>query len=763
MRVTRGVLSAIAAVLLVFAGQAGPAGATPQTRTAGPFQATFYGNGDSDGISTGEQDWTAQQMDDAAASILSWSGRITNSPGRQVVAHMFWNVLGGGILGQTYGPIYGNGTTSWSYPERIWRDGVTYAGPWASWDGSVVFDIGAGGVSGGWNFGAGPPSPQQIDFRSVVTHEAGHGVGLYATNYYGEGPGDGTWGGCFGTTTDPFEFAGYLGLSRWDKNLIDGTGNRPLSGGMGTPGNFDESSNPAWFTGASATTYYGGNVPVYAPEPYENGSSLSHLDETTFPNALMSPQIAPGEMIRQPTRLEWEIMKDLGWSVLTAKTWTKGAGTLSWADAANWGPNGAPDATWDVTLTGAGLAGGDVLNLAGNQTVNLLSIDASTSFTVGGSGGTLMIAKGNLMRTAASAGTQTIARPVALGASAIWDIAGSGQLAVSGAVSGTGFALEKRGAGVLVLSGANIYSGGTSVLGGTLLVNNTTDSGTGTGPVTVGAATLGGTGFINGPVTLTGDSTLTSTAALTINGTLTIQNLANQLAAGTVITTDDVTIDPGAVFIINGTLGGEEGYLIVRGTLMGKGTINKICVLDGGTLSPGEPSTIKTTAQVRAAAAPKNFSFEIGAASPNYASPSNSVNDVIRLTDAATPFADATGSAPATFSADTVIDVYFLWSDPALGEYKAEFFAATDYSAAVAGATYQYWRLDPRGSRYHNGNFYSPLDESLVDWSVVHETATFGGQAASGFITEFTVVPEPATLALVLMGVAGTLLRRRRR
>jgi autotransporter-associated beta strand protein len=326
---------------------------------------------------------------------------------------------------------------------------------------------------------------------------------------------------------------------------------------------------------------------------------------------------------------------------------------------------------------------------------------------------------------------------------------------------GAGTMLIKDGTGTLVIAGANTSAGGITVSEGTLLANNTTGSATGTGPVTVGAATLGGTGFINGPVTLTGDATLTSTGTLTIYNTLTVQGLANQLASGTVNTSSDVTISSGAVFIINGTLGGDTGELIIYGTLMGKGTINKSCVIEaGGVLSPGEPSTIKGMSHMVVGGGPQTLAFEIGAASPNYASPSNSLNDLVRLTSAAAPFADATGGA-AVFGADTVIDVYFLWSDPALGEYKAEFFAATDFSDAIAEATYQYWRLDPRGSRFHNGNLYSPLDPALVDWSVVLETATFDGTPASGYITEFTVVPEPASAALFIAGLACTLLRRR--
>jgi alkaline phosphatase len=331
----------------------------------------------------------------------------------------------------------------------------------------------------------------------------------------------------------------------------------------------------------------------------------------------------------------------------------------------------------------------------------------------------------------------------------------------SGSIAGP-CGLTKAGDGMLTLSNSNGYTGGTMVAAGTLLVENTAGSATGSGPVWVGAATLGGTGFINGPVVLTGDSTLAPDDTLTINNTLTVIGLANQISGGTVLTAGDVTIEPGAVFIVNGTLGGDVGSLIIYGTLMGRGTINKNCVIEaGGRLSPGAPSSIQTTAQVCAAAAPQNFSFEIGAAQPNYATPSNSLNDLVRLTSNAAPFTDASGTAPAALTADTVIDVYFLWADPALGEYKAQFFAATDFTDAIAGATFEYWRLDPRGSRLYNGNFYSPLDESLVDWSVVPETADFGGGNVSGYITEFTVVPEPATLGLLIAGFACAFLRRR--
>ena len=521
-------LCRLAAVLLV-CGIVGHAQATPVNMTVGAFDLTFYNNRDSDGESRGRKNWTTQEMDDVAASITVWTGRLTNTPGRQVQVHLFWNSFSSNTLADYSGPSNGDGTTSWTYVEHVWRDGVDYTGPWTSFDCRIRFDIDAAGY--GWNLGSSLPASNKIDFRSVVTHEVGHAVGV-CPSYY---PGTDLWGLCWGTSRDPFASAGYKGLSEWDKDLLDNAGNRPANQATGTPGDFNEEANPVWFTGANAVDYYGGNVPVYAPSTYEAGSSLSHLDESRIPGALMSPYVTVGEAVRQPLRLEWEIMEDMGWSVLNTKTWTKGGSSLSWTNAANWSPDGTPDATWDVLLDGSGLADGDVLDIGGNQSVNLLSIDSTAGFTIGGASGTLTIVKGNLTRSADSSGVQTIARPVALGTSAIWDIAGSGRLAVSGRISGSGFGLEKRGQGTLLLTGANTYTGATNVNAGTLLVNNTSGSGTGSGTVTVNSTgTLGGDGTIGGTVNVLTGGTLApgaSVGTLTVGGDLEFADGGNNWGA----------------------------------------------------------------------------------------------------------------------------------------------------------------------------------------------------------------------------------------
>lgn len=364
----------------------------------------------------------------------------------------------------------------------MWRDGVNYSGRWSAWDARVVFDIGAAGAAGGWNFGPGAPASNQIDFRSVVTHEIGHGVGFVATYYKGFMPPyddeyDDKWGGAFGTESDPYGFAGYQGLSRWDQNLRDAAGNGPSSGGTGTPGNFDECSDPAYFTGANAVACYGGNVPVYAPDPYEDGSSLSHLDDAALPGALMIHATGEGQMKRAPTRLECEILKDLGWSVLTTKTWTKGVSTLHWGDAGNWDPNGLPDESWDVAFTNTGLTSGNVIALDADRTINTLSLNTTVAFTLGETGHTLTLARGDLTRTAGSGGTQILRGIVDVGPGGVWNVGGPGELVVSGIATDPGALLDVKGGAYLTFEGIQDWGAHSTLVVDAGTLNLCTDAG----------------------------------------------------------------------------------------------------------------------------------------------------------------------------------------------------------------------------------------------------------------------------------------------
>jgi len=84
---------------------------------------------------------------------------------------------------------------------------------------------------------------------------------------------------------------------------------------------FDPSSiisDDLFFNGAGARAANGGrNVPIFAPNPFDDGSSYSHQDEATFPagnaNSLMTPQLGRAEAIHSPGPIGMGILRDIGW------------------------------------------------------------------------------------------------------------------------------------------------------------------------------------------------------------------------------------------------------------------------------------------------------------------------------------------------------------------------------------------------------------------------------------------------------------------
>jgi hypothetical protein len=280
-------------VICITSGLLACAHATPVLYTSGPFNCTFYNTGDSDGTQTSTQDWTSTQIQDVLSSTLVWSQFLKNTPSRSLEMHLFWTNYAGLTLGGSYNPYVARSGSAYTQTEYIWRAGGHMS---VDTDLRIVYDTDAAGYS--WNFGTGSPSGSQIDFRSVITHEIGHSVG-FASTYLSST--DKWWTG---------------GITAWDGNLMDSSGNRPSAGTSGTPGNFNQVDNPVYFTGPNAVAFNGGaNVPIYAPDPYAAGSSLTHVNEGTFPGDLMSPSIMLGEEVRQPTLLDLAIMKDIGWNV----------------------------------------------------------------------------------------------------------------------------------------------------------------------------------------------------------------------------------------------------------------------------------------------------------------------------------------------------------------------------------------------------------------------------------------------------------------
>ncbi len=68
---------------------------------------------------------------------------------------------------------------------------------------------------------------------------------------------------------------------------------------------------------------------LFAPNPFIGGTSITHVDDATYPNDLMNSAISPGEIKQTPSAIDRGILRDLGWDISVSSatvTWT-GAGT----------------------------------------------------------------------------------------------------------------------------------------------------------------------------------------------------------------------------------------------------------------------------------------------------------------------------------------------------------------------------------------------------------------------------------------------------
>jgi hypothetical protein len=146
----------------------------------------------------------------------------------------------------------------------------------------------------------GAPRTNEYDLESVFLHEMAHGLGFLSTDAY-----DVYFG--YGSIEQPTPFDAYAQLP--DKRRLSDLPSPSLELGKAL-------TSPLTWSGESGTAANKGTpIILYTPSRYEEGSSVSHLDETTYSNlganSIMTPNLDSGEIFREPGSLLLGMMQDM--------------------------------------------------------------------------------------------------------------------------------------------------------------------------------------------------------------------------------------------------------------------------------------------------------------------------------------------------------------------------------------------------------------------------------------------------------------------
>ena len=207
-----------------------------------------------------------------------------------------WGVLGSARPGNYYSGFEGAPDASLWYPSAL-------ANALAKKDldkvsSEIIIQVNS---TASWNQrGDSKPTTREYDLESVMLHELAHGLGFLSNNSY-----DSYFS--YGSIDQPTPFDAYT-------QTPDGTRLADLASPsleLGTA-----LQNELVWGGPIATKVNGGVKPkLFTPNPYEAGSSVSHLDEKTFLNSgfdsVMTPNLDAGEVFHDPGPLLLAMMEDI--------------------------------------------------------------------------------------------------------------------------------------------------------------------------------------------------------------------------------------------------------------------------------------------------------------------------------------------------------------------------------------------------------------------------------------------------------------------
>jgi autotransporter-associated beta strand protein len=390
----------------------------------------------------------------------------------------------------------------------------------------------------------------------------------------------------------------------------------------------------------------------------------------------------------------------------------------------------------------------------------------------------------------------------------------------SGVIEGQSASLIKSGMGVLTLSNLNSYDGGTDLQAGTVRLAN--DSSIGRGAITFNGGTLASASnetraitndvVFNGSATI-GDGSNTGaflflgtrndlgglTRTITTNVSTTVSNglvgtggliktgLESLTLRGASSFTGDTAVQRGRL-VLDGTLASRNVTVAGGASFGGHGRFEG--VLSGaGSVDPGSSPGILTVGQVDPrSAGSTSFNFEFTqTGAPNWSNASASGNDVLRITDTASPFLASLGN-------DNIINLYFspsltsTFTASAFTTVQGGFFTdksnSNSLASAIAGANFQYYFEDPRGSVVYNSHKYLTQVEArangllpnygqsffvrtarvaLANFASTSSTGGFVMQVVSRGTLPLVVVPEPSTWAMTAMALGAAAVANRRR
>lgn len=466
------------------------------------FHITLLGNGDGPADWTGTRDWDAEQIAAVTTTLNIWDDTFRNTASRKIEATISWGALEEGTLAASFSNYFeydGENYNAATSTEIVWKEGEDAA----LGEGEVDFRL---QFNPDYGFSTGNATPaDSMDFISILLHEIGHNVGFNSLNN------DGAYGEHY---------------TIWDSLITDAQGNHPGEAGFN------------YQTGVSYTIGSGG-LTVYNPLVFAPGSSMSHVDASSDPNALMQYSIGEGVQRRTLSDLEKALLSEMGWVLKDDPTYYASVDGATMTDQIDLDFFTSVLVNRNMTIdpgTGATIV---LPSLRGDKAEYNVTITAGKSLTV------------NLSNTA----MDSICAGQVIGNDANFIKTGAKNLALAGGFSTSGMLDVQQGG--LVLSGASNTIGELKMNGGTFGVSQLAKEEV-TAEVGKLTGTKGSINLLHSTLILTGtDNTISSGLQLVGAGTI-------ALAEGKALTFDGSNTIGDAIYI-DGT---QNGTLhITRGTL----------------------------------------------------------------------------------------------------------------------------------------------------------------------------------------------------